>query len=66
MVTVHSLEDLGQSELTKPLSDSAYIKIQNDGSFSLLLRQGSADLKLEGFAKPECIKLTAGRLPLIP
>ena len=48
MVTVHSLEGLGQAELTKPLSDSAYIKIRNVGSFSLLLRQGSADLKLEG------------------
>jgi hypothetical protein len=47
-VNVHALESLGQSELAKPLSDSAYIKIQNDGSFSLLLRQGSSELNLDG------------------
>jgi len=49
-IPVFSLEELGEAEQNKPLSASAYIKIQNDAIFSLTLRQGNTEIPLDGFS----------------
>jgi hypothetical protein len=49
IITVHAIAELGDAEKTKPLTTSAYLKIQNYGSFSLILRHGSAAFTLVGF-----------------
>ena len=48
IVTIPSLEELGAEELAKPLSTDTYLKIQNDGSSSLLLLRGNNELLPEG------------------
>jgi len=47
-VTIPLLEHLDDAEFEKPLTNSAYIKIQNDSSSSLSFRQGTGDLLPQG------------------
>jgi len=48
IITIRNLEFLNKTELEKPLTNSAYIKIHNDASSSLSLRFGSSNLVPHG------------------
>jgi hypothetical protein len=47
VITIPSLEESETVELDKPLTNDAYIRIQNNSASSLALRQGSMELLLE-------------------
>jgi len=47
-ISIHSLEELGKASPNKQLTTNSYIKIQNSGSLSLLLRKGNYEVTLEG------------------
>jgi hypothetical protein len=47
-ITVPFLKELGEGELGKSLSNTAYLKLQNDGGSSLILLRGSSEMRPEG------------------
>jgi len=47
-ITIRLLKELGEASPNVQLTANTYIKIQNNGSFSLTLRKGSSELVLEG------------------